>query len=150
MKLCITSTRNTFSGGVRGGTPPGKWKKYQWALRNTGCYGPRLVLLLRKFPCPLLSSLSLSPSRSPSDRRVEQKTKALAAELVVFLGYELNTKKYRKELWVVFLGAPKVFFPPRVFLLPAETCFVVVVWAVGLPTVVETQTCMKYYYEINS
>ena len=26
------------------------------------------------------------------------KTKALAAESVVFLGYELNTKKYRKEL----------------------------------------------------
>ena len=50
-------------------------KIYQWAPRNTWCYGPRLVSPLRRFVCFSLSlSLRLSVSRhAPCELRVEKK-----------------------------------------------------------------------------
>ena len=45
---------------------------HQWALRNTWCYGPRLVYPLRRFTCFSLS-LSVSP-HAPCELRVEEKT----------------------------------------------------------------------------
>ena len=139
MKLCITSTSNTFSGGVQGGTPPWKWKKYQWALRNTGCYGPRLVLLLRKIPCPLSLSVTL-----PSERRVERKSMAFAAELVVFWVMSSTRKSTVRSCVLCFWARQKFFSPVSRQTVWGVGCSLRIIVSSGIADhIIETWACMK-------
>ncbi len=108
---------------------------HQWALRNTWCYGPRLVGL-RRFTCfslsPSLSfSLSLSVSRNapynyawkkkPVFSRTDGRTvgETDRKSIVRYFTYGTNHKSYMKKKWraknllyvlyadILKIGAPK-------------------------------------------